>query len=358
MWLQTTSIIISSIIICYVFNLIGFFSKASSAADHLTKSALMPHESSTMPSVVDSYVLPAARHDTNEPLSSSSVVVSPQPTSLQQRIIENNKSLNRLMEIPFKKSANMSAASSSSSSSSLNVIESGMKTIRIINSHSQSHHPLPVISQNEPSASASLPQQPQSQPHQPQSSTTTPNTHNSEMTTVSPPHTSFQQQQQHQVQPGVSTNGGGGLVRRLSVTARPGDIFYKVKDVTETSSTTDAVGHHRDDEADVDGVDGVEAHSSNDSQSHQQQQQQQQQQAKESLAQPAASPIASGIRRTTTWNVKKNQQQQQHLDIIGGIGNSNEPASTNANVEATSSSTVGNAEPGSPMFAKELLSIR
>lgn len=32
---------------------------------------------------------------------------------------------------------------------------------------------------------------------------------------------------------------GSGLVRRLSVTARPGDIFYKVKDVTESCSTTD-----------------------------------------------------------------------------------------------------------------------
>jgi len=33
-----------------------------------------------------------------------------------------------------------------------------------------------------------------------------------------------------------------GLVRRLSVTARPGDIFYKVKDVTETA-TTDTLTH-------------------------------------------------------------------------------------------------------------------
>lgn len=43
---------------------------------------------------------------------------------------------------------------------------------------------------------------------------------------------------------GENGNGGeqqttNGLVRRLSVTARPGDIFYKVKDVTESCSTTD-----------------------------------------------------------------------------------------------------------------------
>lgn len=42
----------------------------------------------------------------------------------------------------------------------------------------------------------------------------------------------------------AQTNGApNGLVRRLSVTARPGDIFYKVKDVTESCSTTDGVGY-------------------------------------------------------------------------------------------------------------------
>ena len=39
--------------------------------------------------------------------------------------------------------------------------------------------------------------------------------------------------------PVASSTSGTGLVRRLSVTARPGDIFYKVKDVTESSSSTD-----------------------------------------------------------------------------------------------------------------------
>ena len=39
-----------------------------------------------------------------------------------------------------------------------------------------------------------------------------------------------------------NNNNSNGLVRRLSVTARPGDIFYKVKDVTETA-TTDTLTH-------------------------------------------------------------------------------------------------------------------
>lgn len=105
-----------------------------------------------------------------------------------------------------------------------------------------------------------------------------------------------------------------GLVRRLSVTARPGDIFYKVKDVTETSSNTDTTENNQDN------------------------------QEQEIIIKPQETNMNTW-RKTTTWNSKRNQQSdsdsgrqtpRQDLDKI----------------------STDKIEPGSPMFAKELLSIR
>ncbi|RNA38689.1 hypothetical protein BpHYR1_045305 [Brachionus plicatilis] len=118
-------------------------------------------------------------------------------------------------------------------------------------------------------------------------------------------------EQKHQDQVDKST----GVVRRLSVTARPGDIFYKVKDVTETSSNTD----------------NSEANQENEEQ--------------EIVIKPQETAMNTW-RRTTTWNSKRTQQK----DCESGRQTPRQ--------EPDNSSAHSNIEPGSPMFAKELLSIR
>lgn len=104
------------------------------------------------------------------------------------------------------------------------------------------------------------------------------------------------------------------LVRRLSVTARPGDIFYKVKDVTETSSNTDNSEHNQDNEE------------------------------QEIVIKPQETSMNTW-RKTTTWNSKRNQQS----DSDSGR------QTPRQDLDKMSTDKI---EPGSPMFAKELLSIR
>jgi hypothetical protein len=113
-----------------------------------------------------------------------------------------------------------------------------------------------------------------------------------------------------------------GLVRRLSVTARPGDIFYKVKDVTESSSTTDNYEQVEPDH-------NVE---------------------QEIIIKPKNEEVNTNTwRKTTTWNVKRTQSTPLQSDSESGRQTpKNEPDKT----------SLASIEPGSPMFTKELLSIR
>ncbi len=173
----------------------------------------------------------------------------------------------------------------------------------------------------------------------------------------------------------VAASSGSGLVRRLSVTARPGDIFYKVKDVTESSSSTDT------NESPGSSVTKVSVEETiNPSKSYtvrvndempsstpvvqqttptpqKPQPQPQPQLQKQQEQQQGFTSFGSMGRKTTTWNVKKNQTTNP-FDVENNNNNIN---NNNNNTSAAESSHVVpqvTAEPGSPMFNKELLNIR
>ena len=178
-----------------------------------------------------------------------------------------------------------------------------------------------------------------------------------------------------------------GLVRRLSVTARPGDIFYKVKDVTESCSTTDTITFDQNgnndsqesplllnDEQDQEVT--IQSSSSSTTNTNE---------IVETLDTNTISPKnldQSGTlgRKTTTWNVRRNQStnlgltppqlplQQQHAQNITSssdkifktkVSSRDDTSSDLINTTTSSNSNAINlAEPGSPNFTKELLSIR
>ena len=175
----------------------------------------------------------------------------------------------------------------------------------------------------------------------------------------------------------TTLTNGSGLVRRLSVTARPGDIFYKVKDVTESSSTTDTITYdqnetnnnnnhndllNNDNEVEqeiiiksvnsnnIDADNGVTFNSS----------------PRTEISSEVKSDNSNNLgRKTTTWNVKRHQTtslgvvppQQQQYNNDKKI--TKDDASIDLNlIKNNVNNSVANIEPGSPMFTKELLSIR
>ena len=156
-----------------------------------------------------------------------------------------------------------------------------------------------------------------------------------------------------------------GLVRRLSVTARPGDIFYKVKDVAESSSTTDqntqAVeqngistnmdNHHIEQEIIIQTTasNSVAASNVNKPVSEAGEQQQQQSQS----------------RKITTWNVKRNQNtnlglnpNQNNSDQFLSITSKDDSNVVRRDQSNEHVSEAASSSNGGPMFSKELLSIR
>lgn len=128
---------------------------------------------------------------------------------------------------------------------------------------------------------------------------------------------------------------GSGLVRRLSVTARPGDIFYKVKDVTESSSTTDTVTN----EPNKTNTENIE---------------------QEIIIKPSTNTQinTNTIRKTTTWNVKRHQTTSITDTKTANEANSKPNVTSKDDSLTTSDLNKNSAEPGSPLFARELLSIR
>lgn len=151
-----------------------------------------------------------------------------------------------------------------------------------------------------------------------------------------------------QQQSNEPTNGSSSLVRRLSVTARPGDIFYKVKDVTESCSTTDTltcetqIGQSDQNENNL-LLNNVEMDEMPNAKSDQQQQQQQQ--------------GSTNGRRTTTWNSRRiNQANDSNSKPLSPLANKDDANSTD--LLSKTQNIPANLEPGSPMFTKELLSIR
>ena len=203
-------------------------------------------------------------------------------------------------------------------------------------------------------------------------------------TSLNSPQTAQQQEQSNQLDSTATTNTNGaasGLVRRLSVTARPGDIFYKVKDVTESCSTTDTISVDQS-------VSSPVATVTSDSlrqQSHMADEHEQEiiikspssQNSAENGGSDSASqtspksgdPSTTLGRKTTTWNVRRNQTTS--LGITPPLGQPQQNATSSndkifkaklsskddASLDTINASSVC-AEPGSPNFTKELLSIR
>jgi hypothetical protein len=155
-----------------------------------------------------------------------------------------------------------------------------------------------------------------------------------------------------------------GLVRRPSVSARPGDIFYKVKDVTETE-TTDTLDQDtaNQQEQNTDSeekeiiiksvnksytistknpenrIDPVEKIAEKSPEEH-------------TSATTTTTTLESFSRKTTTWN-KRHQTSAlgvtvPQIDVI--------KVPVKDDIEETV--LANNVEPGSEVFNKELLSIR
>lgn len=162
--------------------------------------------------------------------------------------------------------------------------------------------------------------------------------------------------------PVASSTSGTGLVRRLSVTARPGDIFYKVKDVTESSSSTDT---NESPNSSVTKVSSTEE-TINPSKSYTISTNNTEEPSSAPVVQQQAPPVVQppqppqqpqqqqGLtsfgtmgRKTTSWNVKRNQ--------TSGVETT---SATEASPSQVVSQPATTAEPGSPMFNKELLNIR
>ena len=178
----------------------------------------------------------------------------------------------------------------------------------------------------------------------------------------------------------TTTTTTNGLVRRLSVTARPGDIFYKVKDVTESCSTTDTITFDQNgnnepplsDEQDQEVT--IKSSSSSITNTNE---------LVDIIDANNISPKSSDQngtlgRKTTTWNVRRNQttslglntpnvslQQHQNVSPSEKIFKTKVSSRDDSSLDAINSATINGqsttinvAEPGSPNFTKELLSIR
>ena len=190
-----------------------------------------------------------------------------------------------------------------------------------------------------------------------------------------------------------ATSGSTGLVRRLSVTARPGDIFYKVKDVTESCSTTDTItidqnvnnDELNDDEQEQEII--IKSVNSNENEIENQVLETVSPQASSNNISPKSENNNNNStlgRKTTTWNVRRNQTTNLGLNqqpnspsnentfkkiksltskddtsIELNSVNQNQINSNSINgINNSSSPTTSTVEPGSPNFTKELLSIR
>ena len=253
-----------------------------------------------------------------------------------------------------------------------NIIEDGMKTVRISSSSNlNSNIILPVINPIE-----------QSSQQQMILTTKSPNGSPESLPTAT--------SQNGQAITSTSTTG---LVRRLSVTARPGDIFYKVKDVTETSSTTDNLSNDSDEQNEVINLNNTSSTKSNNdnknvidtimNSSNNSEEKEiiikpaieinkiQQKIASDTSSTSSTNSVdnntnSSNNRKTTTWNVKRTQinttdssnnqmnKQNTALDTSPSLLDSNNLAQLKNNIN----NTVANIEPGTPKFNKELATIR
>ena len=200
-----------------------------------------------------------------------------------------------------------------------------------------------------------------------------------------------------------NTNGSTGLVRRLSVTARPGDIFYKVKDVTESSSTTDTITLDQTEGESASVVDQQNdeheqeiiiksSTTENGENTHLMEPNSPRSIHNVSPKSETSSSSTLG-RKTTTWNVRRNQttslgitsatnspmtekkktatsKDDTSIECLNSVTNNASSSTSQPNVNTTTTNTMTTTnssplgaaaaavEPGSPNFTKELLSIR
>jgi hypothetical protein len=238
-----------------------------------------------------------------------------------------------------------------------------MKTVRL-NHSSINTNLLPNITQSHTSASPISKTGPAQAPNSFNHTQLSTVTNSSSITSVTPqpsPLLLASNEQKSQQMNGVTDqsltqNANSVVVRRLSVTARPGDIFYKVKDVTESSSTTDspALTNNEEPESNQPNV-TCESHveqeiiiqASNASGNN------------SNNARLASTGTASG-RKTTTWNVKRTQTTSLGLNTSQLNGQSDGSTSKDdSSIDLLNNhSTNGYSDPSMPVFSKDLLSIR
>jgi hypothetical protein len=312
--------------------------------------------------------------------SSPSKSSSASPRNLLSNINNNKENSNN--------NSNLTIISTETTVSEASCCDIGMKTVRINNNESNSKYIPPVIDDLVSSSSdnnCSMSQFQGTAPFEttcnnsvvnddtsasgntaaiftnPQSNTTeiyishSPNSATNEYKPrqVSPnsPKKSDQSQEQSTTTTTTTTTTTNGIVRRLSVTARPGDIFYKVKDVTESASTTDNNNIDKPSSTPPpppasSNKSSFKAIASNGNRS--------QIPTVSPKKESPNDPKSSQQSKKTSWNVKRNQNNT-HLQI------DNTPETTIRREDDSlidNNNDVSNIEPGSPMFAKELLSIR
>lgn len=162
-----------------------------------------------------------------------------------------------------------------------------------------------------------------------------------------------QNQSQNQIEAdstGIKQDPATGLTRRPSVTARPGDIFYKVKDVTD-AATTDTLDHENSTHHDNEETEAVASTATppvnqsytisvnNDN----------------SLTTQVTEKTFGSFaqRKTTTWNVKRHQTTS-----LGINAPQQEPPKVVPTKEDIQVEEVSNVQTEAPLFNRELLSIR
>lgn len=160
--------------------------------------------------------------------------------------------------------------------------------------------------------------------------------------------------QQQSIKTDITPQPVNGLVRRLSVTARPGDIFYKVKDVTD-SSTTDTLQYETNDYAEIDNFNDEEKEIIIKPITHIEELQLQQKQTSVETVSTAVQYNQNGTKKTS-WNVKRHQTTS--LGINQPISEPLKVVPKDDIALIKQSQVSANLEPGSPQFTKELLSIR
>ena len=160
--------------------------------------------------------------------------------------------------------------------------------------------------------------------------------------------------QQQSIKTDITPQPVNGLVRRLSVTSRPGDIFYKVKDVTD-SSTTDTLQYETNDYAEIDNFNDEEKEIIIKPITHIEELQLQQKQTPVETVSTAVQYNQNGTKKTS-WNVKRHQTTS--LGINQPISEPLKVVPKDDIALIKQSQVSANLEPGSPQFTKELLSIR